>query len=507
MNIKSLRIAFIGWARLQKQEQEGSGYNLVASELALGLTQAGHQLFYLNSGRNYSLIPKIYIGKIQEWKGIQCYSLFNSPNFSPGRLNFGNLKSELSSCQMNQLVIRWLIQLKIDIVHIHSQEGYPLDLIPNIRKNTGLPIIVTPHDYWYICPQVNLLYQELEICQDYQGGLKCLTCVSKNNLWNTKLKRLSVNLIENYGGNKLLAIMSYIYNKLIGKKKEKNYSDHYLDTPIYPLNQNQIFLDTQSIPLIVNNDYGKRRRLGIEALNSATLVTPPSQFLSDVHKSMGLQSNKIELIRLGLSHLDQISQGVKNSPYYTIQPWNSKSSNRPLRFGFLGTTSTTKGLSIFTQAIINLPTEIRQRCHFIIRASGKTDFFRQLIGYYPEVSFASRYRVSDLPTIIHEYDIAIIPHVWFENSPITLLENLHAGKFTIASSLGGVLEWIKPPQNGLLFEAGNSISLAACIERVLTGEVYIPSPNEVHQVSELQSCENYINENISIYQNSIKIQK
>jgi hypothetical protein len=53
--------------------------------------------------------------------------------------------------------------------------------------------------------------------------------------------------------------------------------------------------------------------------------------------------------------------------------------------------------------------------------------------------------------------------------------------------------------NGLLFPAGSPASLAACIRRVVRGEVPLPSPAEVHEVSMLRSYPDHVREVDAIY--------
>ncbi len=58
------------------------------------------------------------------------------------------------------------------------------------------------------------------------------------------------------------------------------------------------------------------------------------------------------------------------------------------------------------------------------------------IKIYPE------YNVDNLVDYIDEYDIGILPHLWFENSPVTMLEHLASGKPVLSSDLGGVSDYI-----------------------------------------------------------------
>jgi glycosyltransferase involved in cell wall biosynthesis len=58
---------------------------------------------------------------------------------------------------------------------------------------------------------------------------------------------------------------------------------------------------------------------------------------------------------------------------------------------------------------------------------------------------------------------AIFPSICFENSPLSLLEALGRGKVCLAANIGGIPEIIKHGDNGLLFRAGDPISIREAI--------------------------------------------
>jgi glycosyltransferase involved in cell wall biosynthesis len=538
--LEPLRIVFLGWAALPLQARQGSGYNLSASELATGLALSGHSVFYLNSGLCHNLAPTTFVRYIETWRGIKCHSLFNSQNLAPGAANFGNLNVEISNPKQTRIVLKWLDEIQAQVVHIHSLEGFSLDLISAIRQ-TGRHVIVTPHDYWYICPHVNLLYEGIHVCMDYKGGQSCVNCLLtpkhqkiklKQKIWQTIDRVLGAdfknlihaiihlirvrrqNLWKINQANFVPAPRTYkpdpeialgfniddadIHDGLIEHHLQLDDNEKIIDIQPFPLDTNEQFLNSNHHAIALNK-YGERRLAGIAALNQASVVIPPSNFLKQAYTSMGLQEQQTHVVRLGQPHFDQINRKVRRSPFYQVSPWQPNSPSRPLRFGFLGTTYPTKGLEVLVRAIPLLPKNIRQNCQFIIHAAGADWPFRKRLSSYPEVSFVGGYDILQLLSFSGEYDVGILPHLWFENSPLVLLEHLHAGKFVIASRLGGPVEWIQPPKNGLLFAAGQPSQLAECISQLVTGEVPIPSSQEIHQTSPLQSYPDYVHQVESIY--------
>jgi glycosyltransferase involved in cell wall biosynthesis len=537
-----LRIALLGWARLAFQASQGSGYNLSASELATGLALSGHQVFYLASGRRYDLRPGMRIRHTEQWRGIECFDLFNSPNLSPAFYNFRNMPAEHDAAAQNRLILRWLQQQQVQVVHIHSLEGFPLSLIAAIRQS-GRPVVVTPHNYWFVCPQVDLMQDETRICRDYEGGRRCESCIRSAPPGKTRWKRRLGHSFERIVGfdacgflRKGAAELPQRLRELRGRATPEipnhrdpdpevaagfdidsepaivgadglirhNYHPERRDgrrKPLGPteIDENERFL-AATHHLTVLNDYGRRRLAGIESLNHASLVIPPSDFVRQVYIKMGLQESRSRVVRLGQPHFDQINRRARRSPWYNVRPWDPRHAKRPLRLAYFGAMRPSKGIDIFAEAIDLLERDVRQRCQFHLRAHGNDWGMRKKLSLYPEVSFAGAYDLLQLIGAGHEYDVGILPHVWFENSPLVLLEHLHAGKFVLCSRLGGPLEWVKPPLNGLLLPGGHADALAAAITRLVIGEVTIPSQREIHEATQiLQSYPRHVREVEAIY--------
>lgn len=549
-----MHVAILGWARLAAQAAEGSGYNLAASELAAGLVLSGHTVHYLRSGMDYTLAPRgPHIKLMETWRGVRCHHLFNSPNLSPASSNFRNIPRELSDPETSTLIVDWMKTTGIEVVHVHALEGYGLDLIPAI-KAAGIPVLVTPHNYWYVCPQVDLLHKERDVCFDYEGGQRCVGCLDAPDPKTAITKRATQQTVIRKLGPAAYNLMDKTYRaakRAAGRgapedEKPPVYDD-IADDPnaISPdpeawrgfevskddtgeiefglglreseqpprlgrttIDANERMLGARDIHLkVLHPEYGRRRIAGVEALAAADLVTPPSRFMLSVYETMGLPPERGHHLRLGLPHFDQINRKARRSPYYDRRPWDAERSGHPVRIAFFGTTRNNKGFRVLAEAIPMLDKDIRQRCQFFMRAGGYDWHFRKMLSRYPEVSFVGGYDQVMLVASSGDYDVGVLSHVWFENSPLVLLEHLHAGKFVLSSRLGGPPEWIVQPGedpehplgNGLMFPGGEPESLAEAIRKVALGEVTLPSPKEVHQCSTLVSYPAHVDEAQSLY--------
>lgn len=93
---------------------------------------------------------------------------------------------------------RFLDQIKPDVVHIQHLYRLPTSLI-SLIKSKGIPVIVTLHDYWFICHAIRLLRPNLEVCSGPLFGLKCAGCVELGlPIWASTFLRPLTTLLSVY---------------------------------------------------------------------------------------------------------------------------------------------------------------------------------------------------------------------------------------------------------------------------------------------------------------------
>lgn len=121
----------------------------------------------------------------------------------------------------------------------------------------------------------------------------------------------------------------------------------------------------------------------------------------------------------------------------------------------------------------------------LITASQKTQQAVKIAGLGPEeeklkklasslkapVEFLGFKSGSNLKALLKEAKAVVIPSIWPENMPLSLLESLSLGKIVIASRVGGLPEVIRDKENGFLFTAGDSHDLAAKISSLANADL------------------------------------
>lgn len=62
-----------------------------------------------------------------------------------------------------------------DLVHFQHVMGLSARLIP-IARDMGLPVVLTLHDYWFLCSNSQLVRPDAQVCRGKAWGLKCARC-------------------------------------------------------------------------------------------------------------------------------------------------------------------------------------------------------------------------------------------------------------------------------------------------------------------------------------------
>lgn len=191
-----------------------------------------------------------------------------------------------------------------------------------------------------------------------------------------------------------------------------------------------------------------------EVFQAVNCVVSATNFLKYIFKTNNFSSN-IKLIRFGKDYTN-----VRRN----LREYSEKSE---IILGFLSTLLPHKGAHVLLEAFNKANMEN-------IRIKIYGDYFGE-IDYYEalkkmvknnKVEFCGEYKYEDMPDILDEIDVLVVPSIWWENSPLILLRALAHNVPAIVSDLGGMTEIIKDGENGFGFEASSAASLANVLRKI-----------------------------------------
>ncbi len=176
------------------------------------------------------------------------------------------------------------------------------------------------------------------------------------------------------------------------------------------------------------------------------LYIAPSQFMKEMCVKHGVEASKIKVV---YNFVDETleTKSIAQSEDYIL---------------YLGRLSAEKGIPVLIKAMADVKgLSLRIAGEGNEKAVCEKEISR--LHLEDRVSLVGQLEGEELRKIISEARAIILPSVWYENMPFSMLEALALGKIVIASRIGGMPEIIKDTHNGFLFEAANSAELASII--------------------------------------------
>jgi glycosyltransferase involved in cell wall biosynthesis len=200
----------------------------------------------------------------------------------------------------------------------------------------------------------------------------------------------------------------------------------------------------------------------------ASLMATLSHYVHDARQSWSVASKFLAPSRFLQGKLVEFGIPAGNIAHVPIfidfpeEPAENKCTlEYVLYFGWL---SQHKGIEVLLQAVKMLD------CKLVLIGDGPLrDWVEEQCagsgGRIERIAFvSSRERLRQY---IERAAFSVVPSIWYENQPATILETYAVGRPVIGSRLGGIPELIDERHTGLLFEPGNASDLAEKIRFLL----------------------------------------
>jgi glycosyltransferase involved in cell wall biosynthesis len=298
----------------------------------------------------------------------------------------------------------YLVELAPDLLHLISgylMSGSALRVASDLQIGT----VLTLTDFWFLCPRITLLRRDGRLCAPPFDAATCARCLGEQR------RRYRIP------GRIAPVLMDAFWRMRPGR--------------IAQIEGRTAFMR--------------------ETLNHVDAVISPSRFLGDLFVEAGVAPGRIIFSRQGRDFPDLTPEALKKTPA------------AHLRIGHLGQIAPHKGVHTLFEAVRELPGAALEAKAYGdgSRFPGYTRRLRELARQDSRLSLTGVYDRMDVSRILQELDVVVVPSVWYENSPNTILEAFSHRTPVVASDLGGMAELVEDGVNGLRFTPGDPSSLAA----------------------------------------------
>lgn len=394
------------------------------------LADRRHTVTFFDAG-SYDLFRQPYL----RWGGngqIVRVELINSPNVP---LTCGDPETQTEHPLVEQLASQVLEQVQPDLVSIGELSGHTLSIL-ELLHSRKVPWVITFHNYWPLCPQLNLLDASGQQCDDFESGARCCRC-----RWLPRPEaRFWLDLIKTALRDTPLFAPVRRWRQIVRQILAPNHTA--LPGP-----------PGWGAPAYSAAAFARRRQRAITALNEAQEIHALSTRSAALLTHHGISADKIKVIPFLRSHFHQLTTATRIASV-------------PLTFGYRGGLSYAKGIHVLIQAFSQLD---QKRARLVIYGPGEPDYLLPLrrLAQGLNIAFKGAYVSQDLPRINRQIDVGFVPSLCEETFCLAGLEFIYSGVPVIASRLGGMADYVEEGVNGFLVAPGDPEALAQAMKRFL----------------------------------------
>jgi glycosyltransferase involved in cell wall biosynthesis len=391
----------------------------------------GHNVAMLWPGRMGFINKKVSIIAHASHNGIKSFELVNP---LPVSLMNGIQDVDAYTKWIDEKVyMDFINKFKPDIIHVHSFMGLHAEFL-KVAKMLGIKIVYTTHDYFGICPKVNLLYNG-KPCKNTDGE-NCLNC----NQSAFSLNKVRLMQSVSYRRLKYSKLIKMIRNR--GKIKN---------------NKSEVNNIIGSKGKTTIKDYKNLKKYYNDMFNMVDFFLFNSANTKKVYED---QIKELVGKVISISH-----NGIQDKR----KIFKNKNKKENLNILFLGGTEPYKGYLFLKRTLDKLYDSGYK--NFNLQIFAPTEFLSSYIIQHDAYTF------DQLDEVYESADLVIVPSLWNETFGFVTLEALSYGVPVIVSDLVGAKDLIIDSKNGFIFKPHTN-ELEQILSRILNDTTILNTLNE-----------------------------
>lgn len=414
-----MRILYYNWIQFDNEQNQGGGVNIYQRNIIDYLIKnTEHEIFFISSGWKYNpLKTKTYIRKTENIFGDKCksFEIINSSIMAPAFAMYMNPQKIINDNGSYKIFDKFIEENgPFDVIHFNNIEGISVNVLKLKEKYPDTKFIISIHNYQPICPLVQYFQNHNTcICNDFKDGSECLHCSNakpNNKEYYKRCKYYYYDIFK--GGYKFLRLPFKLFSKIF-KYRSKNYIG--------------------SNATMISLDYANYRKYNIEMLNKyANLILAASDRVRQIMIRNGINKSIIVTSYIGTKFAE------KEVGYSTAK------NTTPFTIAYCGYERIDKGFYFLIDALSKVDKEIASKINVVLAVAKlhKENIVRKLDNFN-KVIIHNGYTHKELPSILKDVNLGIVPVLWEDNLPQVAIEMVACGVPILCSDFGGASELCK----------------------------------------------------------------
>ena len=469
-----MKVLYYNWVDYLDDENRGGGVSQYLRNLMREIdTQDEIKATFLSSGISFDLI-----NRKPRWERTRHgpqkdrarrFEIVNSGVLAPSHLSFGNTAQVKHAPTLACFFDFVEATGPYDVIHFNNLEGLPAAAIELKSRWPQMRVVLSLHNYYPFCSQVNLWHKEQQHCTDFDQGRKCIICLpSTQKESSLKLAHALAYRLKCSGIRPSSRTFKTLF--LFAARVARQTSKVVASVRSWRQRKADVTARKSGPAKAPGAHFVIRRKTIVELLNRncdrVLCVSESVRKLAEVH---GLHSNLLLTQYIGTSVAEQFERN-------TSRPWLLHSDGT-VSIGYLGYMRRDKGFFFLLSALEELPDDVAKRIRLVVAAkSAGADVMARLAmlgDRLAELKFYDGYASHNLAEILSHIDLGVIPVLWNDNLPQVAIE-MHSHRIPLLTSdMGGARELSNCAE--MVFKSGNVTSFHQRLDAVLSSDVNWPA--------------------------------
>jgi glycosyltransferase involved in cell wall biosynthesis len=448
------QILYYNWAPYFREPVVGGGISVYLRNLFDHLDGygRGYTPSFLYSGFDYAPVSRrLRLERVHNSRHprVRTFSLVNSPVPAPSLLSFEDPASSVSSPVLDERFARFLRRHgPFRIIHFHSLEGLTATCLKT-AKESGARVVLSLHNYWPVCPQVQLWQFEARPCSDFLEGRACVSCLTDRVDTELTLahRRMSNGGTLTPGSDPALRV------KAAAAVRFRTYRRRLrLSSPNRNPLRSPWAVEGSQLPQLALA-YRQRRKDILSLMNNhLDAALSVSERTTAIYMAYGLDPRLVLTRSIGSKAAEFRPPDANPAPYGGGQ----------LRIAYLGESRKDKGFFFLLDELRRWSAEDLRRLDLVVAcrvtdpselrmAEGGRGRLLSLAQSLGRLTYHPGYTHANLPGILDGVHLGVVPALWEDNLPQVALEFLGCRVPVLCSDRGGAQEFVRHP--AFIFEA------------------------------------------------------